>query len=260
MQKKLLISLILLQGCSTTAPTQKTAAEQLIEPPDIRHASAAPDKGIQGGQRMQNPLQENQWQLQSYLSGQGMQAALADTQASIEFSGRKVSGSTGCNRYFADYQLIGDDTLKISQTGQTMMACAEAVAAQEQQFLKNLVEINFYQFEGQQLRLLDADRQVRLVFAMLPALTLEQTAWQMTGINNGTGGVVSSAHTGKASLQFIDGKLHGSSGCNVLTASYQINGSELSIGPVISTRKFCAENGLMIQEQQLLQALTQVSR
>ena len=208
---------------------------------------------------MQNPLQENQWQLESYLDEQGMQAALAETPASIEFLGRKVSGSTGCNRYFANYQLIGDDTLKISQTGLTMMACIEAIAAQEQQFLKNLAEINFYQFQGQQLRLLDADRQVRLVFQMLPALTLEQTAWQMTGINNGTGGVVSSAQTGKANLQFIDGKLQGSSGCNALKASYQINESELSMGPVISTRKFCAENDLMIQEQQLLQALTQVT-
>ncbi|WP_158083073.1 META domain-containing protein [Methyloprofundus sedimenti] len=242
------------------SPTQNTAAEQLIEPPDIRYASVAPDKDIQEGQRMQNPLKENQWQLQSYLSEQGMQSALADTQASIEFSERKVSGSTGCNRYFADYQLIGDDTLKISQTGLTMMICVEAIAAQEQQFLKNLAEINFYLFQDQQLRLLDADREVRLVFKMLPALTLEQTAWQMTGINNGTGNVVSSTQTGKANLQFIDGKLQGSSGCNALTASYQINGSELSIGPVISTRKFCAENGLMIQEQRLLQALTQVSR
>ena len=258
MQKKLLISLILLQGCSAS-PSKNTAAEQLIEPPNIRSISAKPDKGIQGGQRMQNPLQENQWQLESYLDEQGMQAALAETPASIEFLGRKVSGSTGCNRYFANYQLIGDDTLKISQTGLTMMACIEAIAAQEQQFLKNLAEINFYQFQGQQLRLLDADRQLRLVFQMLPALTLEQTAWQMTGINNGTGGVVSSAQTGKANLQFIDGKLQGSSGCNALKASYQINESELSMGPVISTRKFCAENDLMIQEQQLLQALTQVT-
>jgi hypothetical protein len=44
-----------------------------------------------------------------------------------------------------------------------------------------------------------------------------------------------------------------------LTASYQINASELIIGPVSSTRKLCPEEDLMTQEQQLLQALTLVT-
>ena len=60
-------------------------------------------------------------------------------------------------------------------------------------------------------------------------------------------------------MQFKDGKLQGDSGCNALTASYQINASELTIGPVSSTRKLCPEKDLMTQEQQILQALTQVT-
>ncbi|WP_221893729.1 META domain-containing protein [Bathymodiolus japonicus methanotrophic gill symbiont] len=99
-----------------------------------------------------------------------------------------------------------------------------------------------------------------LIFKNLPVLTLEQTTWQMIGINNGKGGVLSSAQTGKASLQFIDGKLQGNSCCNSLTASYQLNGTAITIGPVISTRKFCTDNDLMVQEQQLLQELTKVTR
>lgn len=72
---------------------------------------------------------------------------------------------------------------------------------------KNLADINFFLLQEDKLQLLDAYRQVRLIYQNLPPLTLEQTAWQMTGINNGTGGVVSSAQTGKANLQFKDGKL-----------------------------------------------------
>ena len=217
------------------------------------------DKDIEEGKSMYNPLSEDQWQLVSYFTEQGMQATLLDNPVSIEFSWQKISGSTGCNRYFASYQLMGEDGVKISHSGLTMMACPEKVAAQEHQYLKNLADINFYQFEDDKLQLLDVQRQVRLIYQNLPPLSLEHTVWQMTGINNGAGGVVSSMQTGQASLQFIDGELHGNSGCNALTASYQINAGELTIGPVSSTRKFCPENDLMVQEKQLLQALTQVT-
>ena len=259
MQKKLLLSLILLQGCSTTSPTNNTAAEQLIEPPNIRPVSATQGNGIQGGQAMQNPLSADQWQLVSYLTEQGMRRALPDNPASIEFAGGRITGSTGCNRYFGSYQLMGGNSVQISQPGLTMMACAEEISAQEHQYLKNLADINFFQLQEDKLQLLDAQKQVRLIFKNLPPLALEQTEWQMTGINNGTGGVVSSAHTGKANLQFMAGKLQGNSGCNALTASYQVNGSEITIGLVSSTRKFCSEKGLMVQEQQMLQALTKVT-
>ena len=140
-----------------------------------------------------------------------------------------------------------------------MMACPEHIAKQEQQYLKNLPAINFFQIQDEQLQLLDAQRQVRLEYKILPALTLEKTIWQVTGINSGTGGIVSSENTGKANLQFIDGKMQGSSGCNALVASYLVNGNKLSISAVSSTRKICAENDLMTQEQQLLQVLIKVS-
>ena len=257
MKKKLLISLVLLQGCNAQVQPVNSAVEQLIEPPSIRAGSTT---GIQGEQAMQTPLSADQWQLVSYLTEQGMQSALPGNPASIEFSGGRVAGSTGCNRYFGNYQLMGGDSVQISQPGLTMMACAEKIAAQEHQYLRNLADINFFQLQGDKLQMFDAHKQVRLIFQNLPPLALEQTMWQMTGINNGAGGVVSNGQTEKASLQFINGKLQGNSGCNRLSASYQINGSELTIGPVGSTRKFCAENDLMLQEQQIFQALKQVRR
>jgi PBP1b-binding outer membrane lipoprotein LpoB len=56
MQKKILLSLILLQGCSATTPTNNTAAEQLIEPPNMRSISATSGQGMQGEQAVQTPL------------------------------------------------------------------------------------------------------------------------------------------------------------------------------------------------------------
>lgn len=262
MKYTLLFSLLMVQACTMSSPTDNdTAVEQLIEPPNIRtKASISADSAYQGEQMNSNPFQQKQWQLVSYYTPEGMRAVLSDNVATIEFAEKKVSGTTGCNRYFASYQLIDIDTLKISHTGLTMMACPESIAKQERLYLENLPEINFYQFQEEQLILLDAQRQVRLIFQGVPELTLEDVVWQVTGINNGKGGVVSGVQTRKAHLQFIKGKLQGSSGCNSLSASYQTNASELTIGLVGMTRMLCADQSLMLQEQQLTQALAKVKR
>ena len=268
MQKKIIISLVLLQGCSMTTQTDTVVAGSINEITTIQEKkpviSTDSDTSKQGNQLMQQTLQQtlqqNQWQLVSYLTPQGMQIALPEHLATMLFSGRKISGSTGCNQYFVAYQLAEKNGLQFSRGGATLMACQGDIAQQEQLYLKNLAEIRFYQIQGEQLHLLNAEQQVHLIFRLMPALTLEETVWEVTGINNGHGGVVSNTLTNQAYLQFSEGKLQGGSGCNTLFANYQTEESKLSIGPLGSTRKFCAEEGLMTQEQQILQALTQVTR
>lgn len=258
MKKILLMSLIFLQGCILGVSTDDTSAvEQLIEPPNIRSAPA--EMSQQGTQMNKNIFEQEQWQLVSYLSSQGIQAVIPRNLATIQFVDQKISGSTGCNRYFASCQLMGTNTLKISQSGLTMMACPESIAKQEQQFLKNLLDINFYLFQGEQLQLLDTQNQVLLIFQKQLDVGLEKTVWQMTGLNNAKGGVVSNGNSNKAILQFIDGKLTGTSGCNRLSAYYQVNGEAIKIAAVSMTRKYCGSKSLMSQEQQLSNALSQVS-
>ncbi len=262
MQRKVLISLVLFQACSMI--TQATAAtsnnnEAANNQENIVVKSIVPGTSKQENQPMQKILQQNQWQLVSYYTSQGMQAALPEHLATMLFSGRKVSGSAGCNQYFATYRLVEQNGLQFSQAGSTMMACLGEIAQQEQQYLKNLPEIRFYQIQGDQLHLLDAEQQARLIFKPMPALSLQETVWEVTGINNGHGGVVSNALTNQAYLQFTEGKLQGSSGCNTLFADYQTDESKLSIDPVTSTRKLCAEGDLMTQELQILRVLTQVT-
>lgn len=41
-------------------------------------------------------------------------------------------------------------------------------------------------------------------------------------------------------LVFEDaGKLHGSDGCNTLNGSYTVTGTDITFGPIMSTRKYC---------------------
>ncbi|BCG64138.1 MAG: heat shock protein HslJ [Methyloprofundus sp.] len=239
MFKALFLALILLQGCSslTSQPVSATT---------------------EGTQTMSQLLLNQQWQLTGYLTPQDMQAPLAKHLATIEFATKKLSGSTGCNQYFASYQHTEPNALQISQPGSTMMACFGGVMQQEQQYLTNLAKIRYFKVDHEQLQLLDKQQQTLLIFKLAPTLSLQDTHWQMTGINNGKGGLVSSAFTKKAHLLFTNEKLQGKTGCNTLFAAYQIDGNKLSISTVGSTRMRCTESALMLQEQQIIQALAKV--
>jgi heat shock protein HslJ len=54
----------------------------------------------------------------------------------------------------------------------------------------------------------------------------------------------------------MTGQVGGAGGCNRLSGSYQVNGEQLSLGPVTSTMMACTEG--METEQAFLKALGQV--
>ena len=82
-------------------------------------------------------LEDKKWYLQSY-DGQNL---IEDTEITATFDGDKgeISGSAGCNTYFAAYEVKGDK-LTVSQMAWTEMACLnpEGVMDQEQEYLSLL--------------------------------------------------------------------------------------------------------------------------
>jgi len=157
--------------------------------------------------------------------------------------------------------LAGAQLIQIPATiiGVTMMTCAPSISEQERQYLKRLSEVVGFQLQNGALQLLDKDGQAVLGFSVVKPLTLVNTHWQALGINNGKGGVVSSATTGLATARFSDGRVSGQAGCNSFRASYVISDNQMTIGPAMATRMHCAEpEGIMAQEQEYLQALSRV--
>jgi heat shock protein HslJ len=140
--------------------------------------------------------------------------------------------------------------------GSTQMACPPEIMAQEQRHLALLGQVATADREGDHLLLQDADSATLLKFVATESASLENTAWQASGINNGEGGVVSSATTSLSTAVFAEGQLSGTGGCNQFTASYEIEGGEITIGPAAATRKLCNEpESIMDQEQQYFVAL-----
>jgi heat shock protein HslJ len=187
-----------------------------------------------------NPFLKTQWQLEQY----------------IELEDTKISGSAGCNRYSGGYQLKNKSEITFpGPIALTMMACSTEISKQEQHYLKALSSVASYQLQQNQLMLLNEEQKSVLIYRYIQPITLENTRWQATGINNGRGGVVSNAITHLVTAQFSDNEIKGNAGCNQFSANYIVNNHQLKIGPVRTTRKYCAEEGVMNLEQQFLQTL-----
>ncbi len=85
------------------------------------------------------------------------------------------------------------------------------------------------------------------------AYDVSNTEWQLESIN-GTPPLAQSAIT----LSFSDDQVSGSAGCNSYSGGYQQDGSQLTIGPLMSTLMACVDSAMMQQETDFLEALSSI--
>jgi heat shock protein HslJ len=98
--------------------------------------------------------------LNSLASGKDAVVSLiSGTRIDAVFTGNgSVSGSAGCNRYFAAYTGNGT-SLTLGPVGSTKKYCGEpgGIMGQEQAFLSLLSRAGGYKIEGDQLELVDKE-------------------------------------------------------------------------------------------------------
>ena len=206
----------------------------------------------------QPEIEDIHWRLVELQDESGdMTPVLDGTTVDIEFIGTEFGGTAGCNRYFGTYNLGDTNDLSIGpDIGSTQMACPPEVMEQEQRYFALLGQVAAVNRSEEQLILEDADSASLLKFVATEPATLEDTEWLASGINNGKGGVVSTATTALSTAIFSEGQLSGSGGCNPFTATYETDGDQITIGPAAATRMFCDKpEGIMEQEQQYFEAL-----
>lgn len=101
------------------------------------------------------------------------------------------------------------------------------------------------------------------LFASLPAQaqaqgTLAGTAWRLVELNG------QPLAPGSDSLTLVfsaDGtRVSGNGGCNQFSGPYSQNGASLRFGPLLSTRRACADPALSAQETAYFQALESTNR
>jgi len=213
------------------------------------------------GQAPESRLSGTGWTLTGYVRNGTPTQALGVTKVTLDFGDNgQISGTAGCNHYFASYGVKGT-AITIGQAGSTEMYCVTpGVMDQETAYLTLLGQAKTISVDGDRLTLADATGTTILTFVKTvpPAQEpLVGTNWSLESFH--TGEAVSSVISGTAitAVFFDDGRVAGSAGCNRYFGQYTVTGTSLSIGAVGATKMNCGTPGVMQQESTFLAVLSQ---
>lgn len=137
----------------------------------------AADTAFAGGAGGTEGLAGPEWRVVEIRYEDGkMRETLPNTDVSATFSDNgNMSGSAGCNRYFAAYSVSGK-SIKIGPAGATRKMCAwpQGIMDQEAAFLSALESVAGFRVYGERAALLDSRGEVVLVLADAEAWELSQ--------------------------------------------------------------------------------------
>ncbi len=207
------------------------------------------------------PLEGTPWELTTLNNGENaMVSALPDTYVTANFNDGEINGSAGCNNYFGSYEAT-EDTISIGPLASTMMLCPDPINEQERLFLAALESAATYQIIVNRLELISEDGALAAMFHAAEPVELSGTSWNVTGYNNGRGGVTSVIIGTELDVNFDEESVSGLAGCNNYNGGYEVDGENISFGPLATTRKFCSDpEGTMEQETEFLAALEGATR
>jgi heat shock protein HslJ len=111
------------------------------------------------------------WQVIAYNNGKGgVVSVILDTEITADFGADgQVTGSAGCNNYFAPYETDGED-ITIGPAGTTRKACQEpeGILEQESQYLVALETAVTYKIEGLNMEMRTAEGALAANFRRAP--------------------------------------------------------------------------------------------
>jgi len=193
------------------------------------------------------------WKLTSYSVSGTSTNVPAGVVVDAHFAGDRVSGFGGCNAYGGTATISGS-TIKISDVFSTQMACEGDGSTVETAYLANLANAATFTATADALTIFDSSGKSILVYAAGAANPIEGF-WNVTGYNNGNEAVVSPIAGTTLTANFTPGgEVGGSAGCNDYSGTYKLDGTNLTVGPLMSTKKACDQT-IMDQETQFLTAL-----
>jgi len=203
------------------------------------------------------------WTLSEYIIDGSTTRPLNEATVTLFFEGAgRIAGSSGCNRYSADYKIRGTG-ITIGPAGGTEMYCAgTGVMEQESTYLRLLPRAVSVTTGNDRLTFADAKGTAILSFARIvpPAPEpLVGTNWTLDTIYKAD--TYSSVISGTTITAVFDktGSITGSGGCNKYLGSYTVNGSSLAISSVNSNRRDCHDRGILLQEDTYLTSLNRAA-
>jgi len=241
-----IIVAVLFAGCTAPLGTM---------PPATTPATPAPMSPAVNETAPSSPL-SGTWTLISALGGSGTSNVLPGTTITATFAeDGTISGSAGCNHYFASCQ-SGPDTLSIGTLITTLKTCDSPAGIMNQEliFLMNLQAAARFTIPGDILSISDPSGKILLTFrkegVAQDSLPFAGISWELTKYRSSTGSMIgANTHTTVHALFGAEGNITGSAGCNSYAGSCTRTGHNgISIGPLATTRMYCGGPGVMDQE------------
>ncbi|MGW8226853.1 MAG: META domain-containing protein, partial [Anaerolineales bacterium] len=226
-------------GALETATSLRITEEGRLE---ISYDSGQPYDEVLVYAPGETPLVGTQWLLLAFGDADSPTAVEAGTIVTAIFSeDGNLSGSGGCNYYAGSYE-VSDDQISFGPLATTAKICPVG-SEQETEYLSALDAAESFSLFGQRLSISYNDGQGILIFTSAN-LPLEGTLWTLVSIEGEplTEGIEITALF-KAGEGDEPDTVAGSAGCNNYTASFEVDGENLNIGPAAATRKFC-ETGM----------------
>lgn len=140
--------LLILTACAPATPEIPVTGEE----------TDTPDEGF--------VLAGTEWSLISYGPAEAENQVLEGTDVILNFEDEaRLSGSTGCNTFEADYNITMDFEMSITNLAVTEIACTEeGVMEQERQYLNALGSASLFEYDGDTLKVWYENRQNVLNF------------------------------------------------------------------------------------------------
>jgi heat shock protein HslJ len=184
-------------------------------------------------------------------------SAAGDVVPTLHLEDGTVTGFSGCNTFHGTYTTDGT-SLTFGMLGTTMMACEAPASTVESELLHRLEETTSFTIGVSGLELLDASGKA-VVHANVSNSSLVGD-WAITGYLNADANGFMSVLEGDAAptASFAeDGTVSGNAGCNTYNGPWTQSGdrTDISVGPLATTRMACADQDANDQETSLLQAL-----
>ena len=182
-----------------------------------------------------------------------------DSPVTLVVDDDRVSGTGPCNTYHGGIDLDGD-SVEITSLASTLRACDDSIMEAEDEFFAALEAVDTIDVSEDEL-VLSNDQGVKLTFRAFDAGEHLIGEWAI--VNVATGNAIESVlpDTDPSVTFRDDGSVTLVTGCNDGQAFWEIDGDELTVGPLSQTRKFCSEpDGVMRQEAALVRALESAAR
>ncbi|MBC8022238.1 MAG: META domain-containing protein [Burkholderiales bacterium] len=198
------------------------------------------------------PFAATKWQLV-------MEIPLAGELPYVRFGDGRMEGFGGCSRFASRYiqDAVGARAIAIGRIEVDRRLCDRIPQVAESRMLEVLQSVSSYSITADVMKMSGSGGTLTFnaVAEAIASATVPAAAARSSTSLTGTrwkGVVESGVDEGSTPwLEFVEGRVAGYTGCNMLSGPWRMEGSEVRLGPLVTTKRGCPGAGGEVEKRVL---------